>query len=126
MRRTLTVALASLTTLVASAALAQDGPPPGPPRQMPNPEDVFKRWDTNGDGAVDKAEWDATGRPADRFAMLDDNKHGKVNIDEMKTAFENIWISGQDPKRALSYVDRRIQPKLTRYLADLRQRVASN
>ncbi len=90
MRRTLTVALASLTTLVATAALAQDGPPPGPPRQMPNPEEVFKRWDTNGDGAVDKAEWDATGRPADRFAMLDENKAGKVNIDEMKAAFEKM------------------------------------
>ncbi|USQ94334.1 EF-hand domain-containing protein [Caulobacter sp. RL271] len=90
MRRTLIVALASLTTVAAGAAFAQEAPPPGPPRQMPNPEDIFKRWDTNSDGAVDKAEWDATGRPADRFAMLDANKDGKVTLDEMKAAFEKM------------------------------------
>ena len=68
MRRTLFVALASLTTLAAGAAMAQQG---GPPRGMPAPEDVFKRWDANSDGAVDKAEWTGAGRPEDRFAMID-------------------------------------------------------
>jgi hypothetical protein len=90
MRRTLIVALASLTTLAAGAALAQEGPPPGAPRQMPSPEDMLKRWDTNADGVVDKAEWEATGRPADRFAMLDADKDGKVTADELKTAFEKM------------------------------------
>jgi hypothetical protein len=87
MRRTLTVALASLTALAAAGvAMAQEGPP----RQMPAPEDIFKRWDANSDGAVDKAEWDATGRPADRFAMIDANNDGKVTLDELKVAFEKM------------------------------------
>lgn len=91
MRRTLLVALASLTTLGASAALAQqEGPPPGPPRQMPAPEDIFKRWDTNSDGAVDKAEWTGAGRPEDRFAMLDADKDGKITLAELKTGFEQM------------------------------------
>ena len=87
MRRTLLVALASLTTLTAGAAMAQQD---GPPRGMPAPEDVFKRWDANSDGAVDKAEWTGAGRPEDRFAMIDGNKDGKITIDELKTAFETM------------------------------------
>lgn len=87
MRRTLFVAFASLTTLVAGAAIAQQG---GPPRGMPAPEDVFKRWDANSDGAVDKAEWTGAGRPEDRFAMIDANKDGKIMLDELKTAFETM------------------------------------
>ena len=87
MRRTLIVALASVATLAAGAALAQDQQPP---RQMPAPEDIFKRWDANSDGSVDKAEWDATGRPADRFAMIDANSDGKVTLDELKAAFEKM------------------------------------
>jgi len=90
MRRTLIVALASLTTLAAGAALAQEGPPPGAPRQMPSPEDVFKRWDANADGVVDKAEWTGAGRPEDRFAMIDADKDGKVTLAELKTAFEQM------------------------------------
>jgi hypothetical protein len=85
MRRTLIVALASLTTLVAGAALAQDAP-----RQMPAPEDIFKRWDANADGVVDKAEWTGAGRPEDRFAMIDANNDGKITLDEMKAAFEKM------------------------------------
>jgi hypothetical protein len=90
MRRTLLVALATLTTLGATAALAQEGPPPGPPRQMRAPEDVFKGWDTNSDGVVDKAEWTTAGRPEDRFAMIDADKDGKITLAEMKTAFEQM------------------------------------
>jgi len=91
MRRTLIVALASLTTVVAGGvALAQDGPPPGPPRQMPAPEDIFKRWDANSDGVVDKAEWTGAGRPEDRFAMIDADKDGKLTLAEIKTAFEQM------------------------------------
>lgn len=91
MRRTLLVALASLTTVAAAGvAMAQDGPPPGPPRQMPAPEDIFKRWDANSDGVVDKAEWTSAGRPEDRFAMIDADKDGKVTLDELKSAFEKM------------------------------------
>lgn len=90
MRRMLLAALATGATLAAGAALAQEGPPPGPPRQMPAPEDIFKRWDANGDGAVDKAEWTGAGRPEDRFAMIDGDKDGKITLDEMKAAFEKM------------------------------------
>ncbi|MBO9544295.1 EF-hand domain-containing protein [Caulobacter sp.] len=89
MSRKLIVALGALSTLVAGAALAQDGPPPGP-RQMPAPEDVFKRWDSNSDGVVDKAEWTGAGRPEDRFAMIDADKDGKITLAELKTAFEQM------------------------------------
>jgi len=87
MRRPLLVALASLTSLLSGAAMAQQD---GPPRGMPAPEDVFKRWDANSDGVVDKAEWTGAGRPEDRFAMIDGNKDGKITIDELKTAFETM------------------------------------
>lgn len=86
MSRKLIIALGALSTLVASAALAQEGPP----RQMPAPEDVFKRWDANSDGVVDKAEWTGAGRPEDRFAMIDADKDGKITLDEMKAAFEKM------------------------------------
>jgi hypothetical protein len=88
MRRMLLAALATCATLAAGAALAQEGPPPG--MRMPAPEDIFKRWDANSDGVVDKAEWTAAGRPEDRFAMIDANKDGKVTLDELKTAFETM------------------------------------
>lgn len=88
MRRTLLVALASTAALSAGAAMAQEGPPP--PRRMPAPEEVFKTWDTNADGAVDKAEWVAAKRPEDRFAMIDADKDGKITLDEMKAAFETM------------------------------------
>lgn len=90
MRRIMLAALATGATLAAGAAFAQEGPPPGPPRQMPAPEDIFKRWDANGDGAVDKAEWTGAGRPEDRFAMIDGDKDGKITLDEMKAAFEKM------------------------------------
>jgi Ca2+-binding EF-hand superfamily protein len=53
---------------------------------MPAPADLIKRWDTDGDGAVSKAEWTAAGRPAERFAMVDANKDGKVTAAEMEAA----------------------------------------
>ncbi len=85
MRRTLLVALASITTLAGGVALAQDAP-----RQMPAPEDIFKRWDTNGDGAVDLTEWKAGGRPEERFAMVDTDKDGKITLEELKAALEKM------------------------------------
>jgi multiple sugar transport system substrate-binding protein len=46
--------------------------------------------------------------------------------DEMNSAFQKIWTSGEDPEDALEYVERRVQPKLARYLDNLeRRRVAA-
>lgn len=54
--------------------------------QMPAPADLIKNWDKNGDGAVDKDEWTAAGRPAERFDMIDANKDGKVTAAELEAA----------------------------------------
>jgi Ca2+-binding EF-hand superfamily protein len=70
--------LSAATIALAAASVAQ--------AQMPAPADLIKRWDTDGDGAVSKAEWTAAGRPAERFAMVDANKDGKVTAAEMEAA----------------------------------------
>lgn len=49
--------------------------PGGPARAM-------KKADTNGDGAISKAEFDA--QSAERFAKLDTNKDGKIDAAEMQ------------------------------------------
>jgi len=75
--RKILFAVAAVTALaVAGAASAQ----------MPSPADIVKNWDKNGDGAVDKAEWTAAGRPAERFDAVDANKDGKVTVAELEAA----------------------------------------
>jgi len=54
--------------------------------QAPAPADIIKNWDKNGDGAVDKAEWTAAGRPAERFDAVDANHDGKVTAEELAAA----------------------------------------
>ena len=46
----------------------------------------FKALDTDGDGKISQAEFDAA--KADRFAKADADGDGKVTADEMKQAFE--------------------------------------
>ena len=58
--------------------------------QMPAPADLIKNWDKNGDGAVDKGEWTAAGRPAERFDMIDANKDGKVTAAELEAAMAAV------------------------------------
>ena len=81
MRRTIfAAALASIATLAAGAAMAQ----------MPAPAEIIKAWDKNADGAVDKDEWVAAGRPEARFAMVDADKDGKISADELATAMARM------------------------------------
>lgn len=47
-----------------------------------NPAMAMKKADTNGDGAISKAEFDA--QSAERFAKLDTNKDGKIDAAEMQ------------------------------------------
>lgn len=54
--------------------------------QMPSPSELIARWDKNGDGAVDKAEWTAAGRPAERFDAVDANKDGRITAAELEAA----------------------------------------
>jgi len=70
-------------TAVAAAALAAAGMASA---QMPAPADLIKTWDKNGDGAVDKAEWTAAGRPAERFDAVDANKDGRITAAELEAA----------------------------------------
>lgn len=76
MRKIVFAALATAALAAAGAAQAQ----------MPSPADIVKNWDKNGDGAVDKAEWTAAGRPAERFDAVDANKDGKVTVAELEAA----------------------------------------
>ena len=64
--------------ITAGAAAAQ--------QQMPSAAELIKQWDTNKDGVVDKAEWIAAGRPAERFDMVDTNHDGKITVEELAAA----------------------------------------
>jgi hypothetical protein len=62
--------------------------------QTPAPADIVKQWDTNKDGAVDKAEWTAAGRPAERFDAVDANKDGKITAEELAAAMAKMRPQG--------------------------------
>ena len=88
----------STTTPAApSAQAAPTGPagaPPGGPGMGHGPRGErgahhFKQMDTDGDGSISRAEYDAAGqkmneRRAKFFEMVDTNKDGKLSADEMK------------------------------------------
>jgi hypothetical protein len=69
-------------TLIGSAALAQQ-----PPAQ---PGKFFDATDTNKDGSLSKAEWEAAGRRPEGFAMMDTNKDGKVTRAEGQAAMKKM------------------------------------
>jgi Ca2+-binding EF-hand superfamily protein len=75
MRLLILAAAAAAVLAFAGAAAAQ-----------PAAADLIKQWDTNKDGVVDKAEWVAAGRPAERFDLVDANKDGKVTAEELAAA----------------------------------------
>jgi len=58
--------------------------------QAPDPAQIIKAWDKNGDGVVDKDEWVAAGRPAERFDMVDANHDGKVTAEELTAAMAKM------------------------------------
>lgn len=84
-RKTAAFALASAAILTAGSALAQ----------TPAVEDIFKAWDKNADGVVDKAEWVAAGRPEARFARVDTDSDGKITLDELKAAMARMQARRQ-------------------------------
>ncbi len=84
--RTFVLAAAATAALLGAAGAAQ--------AQMPAPADIIKNWDKNGDGAVDKAEWTAAGRPAERFDAVDANKDGKVTAAELEAAMAAMRARG--------------------------------
>jgi Ca2+-binding EF-hand superfamily protein len=76
--------LAAALLAAAGSAVAQ-----------PTAADIIKQWDTNKDGVVDKAEWVAAGRPAERFDMVDANKDGKITAEELTAAMAARAKQGQ-------------------------------
>jgi Ca2+-binding EF-hand superfamily protein len=76
----LVIPVASL--LLAVPVLAAPGDPPAPaPERSSRAGGGMMRYDTNKDGAVDRAEW-KTGQEA-RFKRLDTNGDGKLSQDEL-------------------------------------------
>ena len=89
------LAIVSCFTLGASLAHAEsmghDGPMHG---QME--DKMFKGADTNGDGAISKAEFDAF--HVKRFKEMDANGDGKITLDEMKAAHKQMLEKGKDKR----------------------------
>jgi len=73
-----------LLILAAAAAALLAGA--GGAAAQPSAADIIKQWDTNKDGVVDKAEWVAAGRPAERFDVVDANHDGKITAEELAAA----------------------------------------
>ena len=42
------------------------------------------RLDTDGDGVVTRAEWDAAGKPAEKFAQIDADGDGRITTEEVE------------------------------------------
>lgn len=42
----------------------------------------MSRIDTDGDGAITQSEWNAAGKPADKWAQLDGNADGRIDASE--------------------------------------------
>ena len=67
--------------LLPLPALAAPDMPASQAPGKPRASSGLMRYDTNGDGVVDRAEWDA-GQEA-RFKQLDTDKDGKLSQDEL-------------------------------------------
>ena len=75
--------LAIVSGLTLASALAQAEPMACHDQMQGSMEEMmFKSMDTNGDGTVSRAEFNAF--HAKRFKQLDANKDGKITLDEMK------------------------------------------
>jgi hypothetical protein len=75
--------LAALAVLALSAPVVAQQPPAQPGK-------FFDATDTNKDGALSKAEWEAAGRRPEGFAMMDSNKDGKVTKAEGQAAMQKM------------------------------------
>jgi Ca2+-binding EF-hand superfamily protein len=78
------------TILIAAGAAALLGAAGAAHAQRPSPANIIKAWDSDGDGAVSKAEWVAAGRPAERFDVVDADHDGKVTTAELEAAMAKM------------------------------------
>lgn len=86
--------LCALAICGAFTLHAADAPKKGegkPGEGKRNPEEMFKKLDTNGDGSVSKDEWMAgpmakrdAAKGEERFKSLDKNGDGKLSLEEFK------------------------------------------
>lgn len=73
------VSLFVIAALGAGTATAQD-----PPKAKKFP--YFAETDTDKDGFLSQAEWDASGRSPKRLARVDADKDGRVSREELRLA----------------------------------------
>ena len=100
--------------LATSLSFAQDKPAgdkpagdkPATERQRFNPEEAFKKLDTNGDGFLSLDEFKASPRFAkdaskaeEAFKKMDTNNDGKISLDEFKAARGTHGPGGGRPGR---------------------------
>ena len=78
------IAPAFALALAAAPVLAQQPPHGGGGGKF------FDATDTNKDGAISKAEWEAAGRRPEGFVMMDLNKDGKVTRLEGRQAMQKV------------------------------------
>lgn len=74
------------TIALSSPTFGQDRPAPEEARQQAQKR--FAAADTNDDGALSLAEWQAAGRRQRGFEMLDADKDGRVTPLEIRSAAE--------------------------------------
>ncbi len=75
---------AALAVLAATPLMAQTPASVTPEDRAARQAERFKAADTNRDGAISRAEWDAYRRANDAFSRADANKDGKLSQAEMQ------------------------------------------
>lgn len=81
--------LGAAAAAIAAAAIAQDAPDGDQPRRgRPDPAEMFKANDADGDGKISEQEFvdAAVKRAKEFFARLDADKDGSLTMEEMKNA----------------------------------------
>lgn len=109
MPKIISAAIVVAAALAALPAFAAPDVQPAPPvAKSSKPGTGVMRYDTNGDGVVDRAEWDS-GQEA-RFQQLDTNKDGKLSQDEMfarsPASGGNVLPSDRQTERQTAYFRR--------------------